>query len=684
MQFLENVHPLPVFCALDSIVPATRGVLGDYNFLHRTRDLRSPRKLLPYWGPGWYWRAETEWMLDVGIVTWEDVRLTFTASAHIPPSFLADRLRRLDELWAASQRNARLGDKAVESKHALNSMFGIWGILQHYAYRLQVADDPDDVVASAVRKTPTPGYEPEGDKYLLHDYVTRTELKSYASMRPIHQICLSQERLVMAKMAYVLEHLEIPRRLLSIRNDGASIQPGRRWEAVKEVLGLSYGALTRLQDAHESLRRCVAPRLERQSSSETPVFRFKEHQLVTAEDGSEERRPLEPDWPGGELAIRDGETPELPDLTWQVEEEPESGEDDFYERVVRPRVVEQQQPLLLTGPAGVGKSEVLRRLDRDLQAQGHTVAKITLTHVACRRLDDARTAHHFVIRHVLNGSFRGWVLIDEIGMLPAVLLTLLENLHILQVKFVMFGDWNQLSPPMNHWRAATLRPDAFRQSRLLHLWAGGAEFRLTRCRRSNREHFDFCLRILDLPLRQAVEEARRAFPRTAGAAHEHGEMHLVLSHSRRVELNALCQHAAAARYRERYPDAPVYQISADGEEKGLNLQQDFEIFPGTRLIGCNTEAGGVVNGGFLRVTAVDLGMVDVCDEQGKEFRLSYAQVARSTRLAWAITITASQSREFDCKVCIWDADSRHFSKEHLYTALTRVKIGTPGCSLVVA
>ena len=66
---------------------------------------------------------------------------------------------------------------------------------------------------------------------------------------------------------------------------------------------------------------------------------------------------------------------------------------------------------------------------------------------------------------------------------------------------------------------------------------------------------------------------------------------------------------------------------------------------------------------------------DVTDEIGASFVLTHQQVAKSTRLAWAITVTASQSREFDGRVCLWDLDSVHYSAAHLYTAATRLKIG---------
>jgi hypothetical protein len=158
-------------------------------------------------------------------------------------------------------------------------------------------------------------------EYPLHDYVVRTERKDYTSMRPIHQICLSQERLIMAKMSYILERLCIPRRLISIRNDGASIQPGRAWERAKAALTVTYGDLTRL-GAFEPLRRAVAPKLERESTSETLVFRIKDTKVVQGVDGAVEVA-LSPDQPGGQLRVSEDEPFELEDLRWTVECEPE-------------------------------------------------------------------------------------------------------------------------------------------------------------------------------------------------------------------------------------------------------------------------------------------------------------------------------------------------------------------------
>ncbi len=252
-QLLENVHDLPVFSALDEIEETRRGELGDYNWIHRTRDLRSPIKMLPYFGPGFYWKAETAWMLDVGIVTWDEIKFTFTASAHFPPSYLATRLQRLDTLWG-ERRAAE--ESSVEAKFALNAMLGVWSMTKHVAYHLTTTSDPDDVMAEKVQVTPAPGSEMRDESYVFRDYVTKTKMLSFASLRPVHQICLSQERLVMAKLNYILDRLQIPRRLLSFRNDGASIQPGRHLQALRDALKVTYGGLTKLQ-RHEKLRRCL-------------------------------------------------------------------------------------------------------------------------------------------------------------------------------------------------------------------------------------------------------------------------------------------------------------------------------------------------------------------------------------------------------------------------------------------
>ena len=256
-------------------VEPQRRVLGDYNWVCRTRDLRSPQKLLPYWGAGWYWRAAVEWMLDARVVARVDIQFTMTASAHFPASYLATRLECLEDWWTQAQEET---SSPVEPKFAGVAMLGIWSILEHYAYHLQVASDPDDVVATVTRKIPTPGSDVVENRCVLHGYATITKMATFASLRPVHQICLDQERLMRAKLAYVVERqFHLPRCFVSVRNDGVSLQPGKQLAAVRQALAeMTYGQMTRLQHL-DPLRRRMAPVLERFDDSTRQVFRLKEY-----------------------------------------------------------------------------------------------------------------------------------------------------------------------------------------------------------------------------------------------------------------------------------------------------------------------------------------------------------------------------------------------------------------------
>ena len=95
--------------------------------------------------------------------------------------------------------------------------------------------------------------------------------------------------------------------------------------------------------------------------------------------------------------------------------------DDFYAQRILPHVLSGKGCAVL-GPPGVGKPRVLTRLAEELKKQGRTVVKIALTHVAAGNIG-GQTAHTFALRHVLHGSFKGIVLLDEISLMPLPLLS---------------------------------------------------------------------------------------------------------------------------------------------------------------------------------------------------------------------------------------------------------------------
>jgi hypothetical protein len=149
----------------------------------------------------------------------------------------------------------------------------------------------------------------------------------------------------------------------------------------------------------------------------------------------------------------------------------------------------------------------------------------------------AMTAHSFVMKHVLHGTFGGdAVLIDEISFMSLDLLAALEQVRLrANVRIICFGDFAQLPPVTNRWRGHNVPPDAFEKSRMFWQWSDGTRFVLTRCRRSDQEHFDF------YTSSPSLVAARSRYP----ARCQDADWNICLSNAKRRRLNTELQRKAA-------------------------------------------------------------------------------------------------------------------------------------------
>ena len=76
------------------------------------------------------------------------------------------------------------------------------------------------------------------------------------------------------------------------------------------------------------------------------------------------------------------------------------------------------------------------------------------------------------------------------------------------------------------------------------------------------------------------------------------------------------------------------------------------------------------------MTSVSEDSIGLRDEQtSEEFDVTPAQLAKHTRLRWALTVWACQGRTLQGTVAIHESRNRHFSPTHLYVALTRTTSG---------
>ena len=106
-----------------------------------------------------------------------------------------------------------------------------------------------------------------------------------------------------------------------------------------------------------------------------------------------------------------------------------------------------------------------------------------------------------------------------------------------------------------------------------------------------------------------------------------------------------------------------------------DAEAPYHLFAGTRLIGSNTVAN-FVSGAFLLVSGVGQDGVRLRDEDtGEEFKASVEQIAKHTRLRWALTLCSVQGRSLHGTIAIHDVESVRFSDTRLYVALSRAVDG---------
>ena len=78
----QNVYPIPILCPFDDIKPKAKPELADLNYI--TQKFTNVVTQLGYTGPGWYHRVQAEWLLHIGVITWDQITHVLEATGHAP------------------------------------------------------------------------------------------------------------------------------------------------------------------------------------------------------------------------------------------------------------------------------------------------------------------------------------------------------------------------------------------------------------------------------------------------------------------------------------------------------------------------------------------------------------------------------------------------------------------------
>ena len=180
-------------------------------------------------------------------------------------------------------------------------------------------------------------------------------------------------------------------------------------------------------------------------------------------------------------------------------------------------------------------------------------------------------------------------------------------------------------------------------------------FKLTRCRRSDAEHFDF---YCSLPndLRKAVAASRQRYPPQGEV-----DLHICISHRQRRAISASMQAEAAK-------GKTTIRIPAGDDP-------EYDCCVGTKLVG-NCTSGKFVNGArYLVISFLNECILLKDEATEKEIEATPEQIGRCTLLAWAMVYNKVQGSTEAGTVMLHGCSSPYFRKCHLYVGLSRVTAG---------
>ena len=259
--------------------------------------------------------------------------------------------------------------------------------------------------------------------------------------------------------------------------------------------------------------------------------------------------------------------------------------------------IAEHRGLLLTGPAGVGKTwlihEILRLLKETSPDQKQIIA--ALRHCAAM-LVGGKTVQHYLCKYRKHGGAPKagtYVVIDECSEIQLHTWSLLAQWKLMGVHFIILGDFDgQLPPIFDKWANAMETLD-IRTSQLLYDLVGGLHIKLTVYRRgTDAELFRRYVMLYQYahlkPARlkgkfnddyhltqQIIERARETYPMHDGVI----DKIFCRKHKQRIGINALVNKIEAAKRDD------VLLLECKGRIQGAHMQpQDMYIWVGMELL----------------------------------------------------------------------------------------------------
>jgi ATP-dependent exoDNAse (exonuclease V) alpha subunit len=154
-------------------------------------------------------------------------------------------------------------------------------------------------------------------------------------------------------------------------------------------------------------------------------------------------------------------------------------------------IIKSDQSYLLNGPGGVGKSSLIKDIQRRLTEQGKKYVSLAPTNLAALIIN-GMTIHKFATKLKKQSYVQhmelDYIFIDEISMVREIFYKFLLMIKRMKpnIKFIVSGDFNQLAPIADRVSSLT----NYSNSPALFELCYSNKLSLTICRRADKQFFD--------------------------------------------------------------------------------------------------------------------------------------------------------------------------------------------------
>ena len=116
----NSVYSWCVFSIWDDITPRESCDLKDFNFVTKPAptNAKEMAKQAAHTGPGWRSKEVCAFLLNIGVLTWDDISHGIDATCKLPPDYFTQTVEQIEAFWNKTS-------EPDTQKQAINSMIGL-------------------------------------------------------------------------------------------------------------------------------------------------------------------------------------------------------------------------------------------------------------------------------------------------------------------------------------------------------------------------------------------------------------------------------------------------------------------------------------------------------------------------------------------------------------------------------